>query len=643
MYIKQLSIKNYRNFGDPAFELSLKPFTLILGENNIGKTNLLNALCLLFGQEISISQSRVLQLDDLNYEAVTRFRKQVADLSVSHDQVVFPEVEVTALLANMNEDQEAVVGDWFSDAALTEALVTYRFSLRASFNREKWITQQRDVLKSIPTKPTPALLDVEGDSIQPSLLAEQASQTPAIWKRVEFPIGDYRYLIYGGGKPTNECDSHFLRMLKVELLDALRDAQRELIASGEYRLLYRILRQGHDSKYADLKDRLLELEDCVRNNAALNGIKNEVTTLLQRVSLQTEDADNSIDFNFSSPDAAELLKKIGMIYGANPINVNRNGLGRNNLLYISLVLSQIAKPLNPAETSLSETTTFFRVVGIEEPEAHLHPHLQDHLARNIEAIRSEHSDAIQLLLTSHSTHIAAKLDLENTVVLFAEPETGRLSSHYILSGIDITKEQDAVRFLSLYLDATKSRMFFARRLILVEGIAEQTLVPRFFELHKGESLERHGATVLNVHGVAFRHFLTIIKNGFFRKCVVLTDQDTGTATENRATNLKSEFDDGKVIQIEITTTSTFEKEVISANVSGKGKGIILDALKATRPQIGQEIAAKAGKGSVDVDACFDAIADYKAEFAFNLAKRLDKDSTGFILPNYIQNAFSFLV
>jgi putative ATP-dependent endonuclease of the OLD family len=138
-------------------------------------------------------------------------------------------------------------------------------------------------------------------------------------------------------------------MLKVELLDALRDARQELIASGEYRLLYRILRQGHSSRYADLKERLLDLEQCVRNNDALREIKEDVAKLLQRVSLQTAAGDNTIDFQFSSPDAVELLKKIGMIYGANPINVDRNGLGRNNLLYISLVLSQVAKaqpPLN---------------------------------------------------------------------------------------------------------------------------------------------------------------------------------------------------------------------------------------------------------------------------------------------------------
>ena len=69
VYIKKLTIQNYRNFGDPAFELPLKQFTLILGENNVGKTNLLNALCLLFGQDISVAQSRMLQLEDLNFQS----------------------------------------------------------------------------------------------------------------------------------------------------------------------------------------------------------------------------------------------------------------------------------------------------------------------------------------------------------------------------------------------------------------------------------------------------------------------------------------------------------------------------------------------------------------------------------------------
>ncbi|MEK6259029.1 MAG: AAA family ATPase [Planctomycetota bacterium] len=632
MYIRRLSIQNYRNFGEPAFVLPLKQFTLILGENNIGKTNLLNALCLLFGGDLSVAQSRILELDDFNYASVTQLRRQVADPTIPADGISFPEIAIDAWLIGMNEDQEAVVGDWFTDATFSEARITYRYSLRSAFNTSDWITSQRELL---------GLSSANHQSAGTGGTTQSNSPQQELWRRVEFPIAEYRYSLYGGGRPANECDAHVLRMLKVELLDALRDARRELIASGENRLLFRILRKNHDSKYADLKASLIELEECVKRNEALRAVRTEVGKLLERVSLATSVDDNTIDFIFSSPDAVELIKKIGMVYGTNPVNVARNGLGRNNLLYISLVLSQLAKPSDAASMS-TDAAAFFRVVGIEEPEAHLHPHLQDHLSRNIEAIRDDHEDGMQLLLTSHSTHIAAKLNLSHSVILFND-STGTLRSHYILEGIDETKESDSIRFLSLYLDATKSRMFFARRLLLVEGIAEQTLLPRLFERHCGSSLERHGATVVNVNGVAFSHFLKVVRNGFFLKCVVLTDRDTGTNSENRATDLKATYEDGQVISVEITNDSTFERDLIAANRNGTGKSLILQALKMTRPTLGKQIETTTGTGDLDVGTCFSAIEHYKAEFAFNLAGLLDKDVTQLEIPPYFERAFSFLV
>ncbi|MEO1653309.1 MAG: AAA family ATPase, partial [Bacteroidota bacterium] len=54
MIIEKLSIQNYRNFKE--FEIELKRFNLIIGENNIGKTNLINALGLIFSPDISFYQ-----------------------------------------------------------------------------------------------------------------------------------------------------------------------------------------------------------------------------------------------------------------------------------------------------------------------------------------------------------------------------------------------------------------------------------------------------------------------------------------------------------------------------------------------------------------------------------------------------------
>lgn len=87
MYISNLRIKNFRNFGDPPFTIELRPFTPVLGENNIGKTNLLAAISLLFSQEISVIQRRNLLVDDINFMAVMAFKKQVADQGVETDNV----------------------------------------------------------------------------------------------------------------------------------------------------------------------------------------------------------------------------------------------------------------------------------------------------------------------------------------------------------------------------------------------------------------------------------------------------------------------------------------------------------------------------------------------------------------------------
>jgi predicted ATP-dependent endonuclease of OLD family len=317
---------------------------------------------------------------------------------------------------------------------------------------------------------------------------------------------------------------------------------------------------------------------------------------------------------------------------------------------VALVLSQLAKA--PDISAGDDSFVCFRLIGIEEPEAHLHPHLQDHLVRNIEKIREKHSDSLQLILTSHSTHVAAKLSLENTAVLFRRDSDGAIVAHYVLDGIDPDKDKASVRFLSLYLDATKSRMFFARQLILVEGIAEQIVIPMLFEQETGMTLERIGCTVINVNGVAFRHFLTIVKNGFFKNCAVLTDSDSGTKAENRAASLRADFKDIPHIDIPVTTESTFEKDLVSSNRSGDGKELLFNALSMTKPKNGPKLKTETGANDIDVEAFFAEIENYKAEFAFNLIsaiederKAAEKDNrlpNKLGVPNYILQAFDFI-
>ena len=114
MYISNLAIKNYRSFRN--FSIELKPLTLIIGENNIGKSNLLDSISLIFGQDISSFKKRFLEVADFNYEELLDFKRQVLDFSVPIDTIKFPEIVVEATLKDWDDDQESVISDWYSNA-----------------------------------------------------------------------------------------------------------------------------------------------------------------------------------------------------------------------------------------------------------------------------------------------------------------------------------------------------------------------------------------------------------------------------------------------------------------------------------------------------------------------------------------------
>lgn len=615
MYINKIIIQNYRNF--LSSELEMKPFTLVIGENNIGKTNILNAIGLIFSQEITFFKKRFLEIDDFNYDIIKSFKEKVADKSILNlNEIELPSVKIEAFLKDFTDEQAAIVADWCINRELTEAKIVYEFSPQVSFKKEEWIQKQR----------------------------ERASLD---WPMIDFPIDAYEYTIYGGDDTSNRCDMYFLRMLKMEFLDALRDAKKELVANSDSRLLYKILNRKELSNYNKIKEILGSLtKELKEDNQNLKDIKEEVNKLLDKVSLADTNTVNEIDFNFTSPETSEILKKLSITYGSNPISVERNGLGRNNLLYISLLLSQIIEEEKMKAEQKIRDFTAFRFIAIEEPEAHLHPNLQNHLAENIEDIGKDKKH-LQLILTSHSSHITSKLSLANTLVLFKEENV--IKSHYILNGLDTEQDKESINYLAKYLDATKSTMFFSRKIILVEGISEQLLMPIFFEKVTGKTLEKENCTIVNVNGVAFEHFLKVVKNGFFVKCVVFTDSDTSKKTKNRAPALKKAYSSlSSLIDIQITNQETFEKDLIESNKLGIGKSTLLDILERTKKKLSNRrkvitFRTSLGASDINVDAYFIEIENYKSEFAFNLLDKMREDLNKISVPTYIQNGLNFLV
>jgi predicted ATP-dependent endonuclease of OLD family len=623
MYISKLEIKNYKNFTD--FEIRLKPLTLIIGENNIGKSNLLNCLGLIFSQDVSIYKKRNLEISFFNYDCITKYKRDILNNEKPIEDIEFPTIEISATLVDWDADQESVIGDWYINEELTEAKLTYIYSPVSSFDKLEELQNQRDFINAFKTE------------LNPEKLAELTEKE--LLELINFPISKYYYSIIGGNQNETQANIYHLNQLKFELLDALRDAKTELSASHRGNLLFRVLNAKEENEYQDLKKQLIGLQTSIKENEAIQSIVTGISTQLDKISLSTEYSNNEIDLIFSLPNVEDILKKLSLIYGENPLKIEHNGTGRNNLLFMSLILSYIEDP-NSAQSN------YFRVVGIEEPESHLHANLQNHLASNIESLikvenSTEYRKDIQLLLTSHSNHITTKIDFENTVVLYQK--NGVLSTHYVLQGFTASVEDaKRVKYLRKYLDSENINLFYSRKIVLVEGISEKLLFPIFFEMDQSKTMDKSSACIVNVNGLAFKNFLDLIKNGFHTKCLVLTDSDKDTKAENRAENLAETYSTIDEISVRISSESTFEKDIILFNSSGLGKIILIKTLESVRPNAGKAYAVELGKNDIDIESYFSLIENFKSNFALQLSIELQENNTGFTIPDYIKEGITFL-
>jgi putative ATP-dependent endonuclease of OLD family len=180
---------------------------------------------------------------------------------------------------------------------------------------------------------------------------------------------------------------------------------------------------------------------------------------------------------------------------------------------------------------------------MEEPEAHLHPALQYRFLVFLrEQLRANGSGntprSRQVFLTTHSTQVTSAAGLDPLVCLYLSDD-GAPKVAYPGRTFPQVKEVNASKaYVERFLDATKSSMLFAKAVLLVEGIAEQVLIPGLVDLAWGDRaawLERNFVSLVRVDGVTFKHFLPLFgmvgepdlaKMGFIgRRVALLTDGD----------------------------------------------------------------------------------------------------------------------
>lgn len=169
----------------------------------------------------------------------------------------------------------------------------------------------------------------------------------------------------------------------------------------------------------------------------------------------------------------------------------------------------------------------FSVLAIEEPEAHLHPSLQYRFLKFLN--ENMRSNVRQIFISTHSPNITAASKLDNLIVLNRENEKIKIAYPGRVFNPENKEDVASKAYVERYLDVTKSDMLFAKRVILVEGISEQLLLPIFTNYLKSDLIDSHIA-VINIGGRYFTHFLKLFdkdksKYAINKRIAVITDID----------------------------------------------------------------------------------------------------------------------
>jgi len=625
MYLKNLQIKNFRCIEDLTLEFN-KGLNVIIGENNTGKTAVIDALRLSFS--IGLQRREIfLSPDDFFIDRSGRKANKI-EFHLTFSDILEEEQGIFVEMLAINEGSEP------------ELKLHIRYELINKNGIEK-------------IKFRYCGGDNEGQNIPPELMGlfyfvylgalrnadrdlrpGRGNRLGQLFIKLERDRDEQEKYANSLNEKINE-DLRWIKLIDKAKKKVNAHLEKTSILNNTQTIEINFLPLEFRKIVENMKMFLPFKHIVKREEITLTlGTENEV----QRKYFTNPDEEN-LEFKDDFKDILKseteingnIKKKMESIYNKSLIQfeIGQNGLGYNNLIYIATVLGDLLE-----RKSIEEET--YITLLLEEPEAHLHPQLQDTLFNYFKEIENQN---IQIFITSHSPTITAKTDIDSTMVLYKKNDK-------ILS-LPLRKcplDSNHKKYLERFLDVTKSQLFFAKGVILVEGISEALLLPVFANI-MGEkyNLDKNGIEVVNIGGVAFEAFANLFnsENPDERlniNCAIITDNDrkNGQISARAKNARKLEKGQLKVFLAEYT----FEYELYTSD----NKTIIMNIYNHFHPEFqldGWNIEEQAKEFKNKIKGNND-----KAPFAQELSHELTEDENlrnKFKVPKYIQDAIKWVV
>lgn len=524
MFLNYLQIVNYKNLSATKFSF-VEGVNTIIGENDSGKSNAMTALRILLDDTYYYNTKRLKETDFS--DVLSNWKGHWIILSGVFGKITSEDKENEVCAEIVPEDEnEDFLKSYIKSGSDNIGVISL------------FIRPQKAIRKKLSEITDPVEFEKERNKIKISdyefyytSRAQTDFTNQDIYRNI---VGD---LENGQCSNPDEDDDEILGCklniaevqdhISVVFIDALRDVANEL------------------NKPKNPIRRIIEAAESLIKESEIDAIRNEIVELNKTISEveQVELVGKKIN--------EKLLDMIGMVYSPEIIlesglkddikslsrylfmkpskqnDIESLGLGHLNMIYMALKI---------VEYEMNRTRELINIMIIEEPEAHIHTHIQRTLFDKLKVTK----DYTQIITTTHSTHLAEVSEIKNVNVL--KSIDNKSISMQPSKGLDeFGIENLKLKNLTLsecverYLDAKRSVLLFSKGVILVEGDGEEILIPNMIRKALGVSLDELGIGLVNVGSVSFEYIASLFgEERINRSCAIITDEDVQIVEKSSA-------------------------------------------------------------------------------------------------------------
>ncbi len=581
MKIKSVEIKGFRILEDVVIDFN-DTVTLIVGRNNTGKTSLTEIFYKFFSnssnskfkfEDFSLCSYAHLNNTEVLYNAFIESKaKSESDSIVLEKEKAYkgtlPKIELNILLEYNDTDNLSSVSNFIMDLdpKRKDVLISCEYSVSDSEKLVKKFIENKKEFKTLSE-----YLKKNSSHFYTTMYYAVDSENKTVKSKIEENAK---------GKISNVFLPQFITAQRIVDDQSSDDVHGLTKGFGDY------YKYNNDSPNTEDLKVLLD-----KTSQDLDG---DYKTFFKDIFSDLKDFGMNTGLNVqeleikSKFDIEKVLKDNATLYYKHDdefLPESHNGLGYSNLIYIILQFFNSFE-----EYKKRKPIPNFSLLFLEEPEAHLHPQMQQTFIKNVKSFIQKKDWNIQVIITTHSSHIVADSGFEN--IRYFEKANHKVTVKNLseFQSSEDKKDPSTIVFLKQYMTLYNCDMFFADKVIMVEGVVERLLLPEMIK-RSAPDLHNQYLTLIEVGGAYAYKFKSLLK--FLNvKTVVITDLDSVRK------NAAKRYEACPVSEGENTSNKTLEEYLgtkVLADVCGKKDADKISANVRVAYQVPEKKGAKCGR------------------------------------------------